>query len=148
MARDFDTRVAVYAWIERDGQVLLTHWRGLPQYGVTGGWTLPGGGIEVGESVTDCLLREVYEESGYRVGITGLLGVDSFWRAADDRADGATVPGLSLRIVHTAAILGGRAEVIEVDGSTDDVAWFDLDGLDTLDTVGLVAVARRMVAAP
>ena len=42
-----------------------------------GMWGLPGGGIEPGESVFDTALREVKEETGLDLEVTGLLGVYS-----------------------------------------------------------------------
>lgn len=40
-----------------------------------GGWTLPGGFIDVGEPPSRAVEREVWEESGYRVRATKLLAV-------------------------------------------------------------------------
>ena len=42
-----------------------------------GMWGLPGGGIEPGESVCETALREVKEETGLDIEITGLVGVYS-----------------------------------------------------------------------
>ncbi len=42
-----------------------------------GNWELPGGRIEVGESAAQAVVREVHEESGVRIAITGLSGVYS-----------------------------------------------------------------------
>jgi 8-oxo-dGTP pyrophosphatase MutT (NUDIX family) len=42
-----------------------------------GWWGLPGGSIEAGESVRQAALREVLEETGLHIRITGLLGVYS-----------------------------------------------------------------------
>ena len=42
-----------------------------------GMWGLPGGGIEPGESVYETALREVKEETGLDIEITGLVGVYS-----------------------------------------------------------------------
>ena len=42
-----------------------------------GNWELPGGRIEVGESAGETLVREVAEESGITIGLTGLAGVYS-----------------------------------------------------------------------
>jgi 8-oxo-dGTP pyrophosphatase MutT (NUDIX family) len=49
----------------------------LEQRSDNGMWGLPGGGIEPGESVLEAALREVKEETGLNVLITGLLGVYS-----------------------------------------------------------------------
>lgn len=37
-------------------------------------WALPGGGHDVGESIADTVVREVREETGYDVQVTGLVG--------------------------------------------------------------------------
>jgi len=42
-----------------------------------GMWGLPGGGIEPGEAVCETALREVREETGLDIEITGLVGVYS-----------------------------------------------------------------------
>ena len=38
-------------------------------------WALPGGGHEVGESIEDTVVREVKEETGMDVQVTGLVGL-------------------------------------------------------------------------
>ncbi|MBA2324117.1 MAG: NUDIX hydrolase [Pseudonocardiales bacterium] len=38
-------------------------------------WALPGGAMELGESIGDAAIREVAEESGIRIEITGLVGL-------------------------------------------------------------------------
>lgn len=42
-----------------------------------GWWGLPGGVVELNESLTDCVIREVFEESGLQVCVERLLGVYS-----------------------------------------------------------------------
>ena len=67
-------RVAAYAYVERDGALLLTRNSELgPHPGV---WTLPGGGIDHGESPADTVLRELHEECGLDGELGDLLTVD------------------------------------------------------------------------
>ena len=41
----------------------------------SGNWTLPGGMQDIGESITQTAVREVREETGLQVEITGLIGI-------------------------------------------------------------------------
>lgn len=70
------SRVAAYAVCVRDGQLLLA--RSPAADGLGSEWVLPGGGMEHGEDPLDTVVRELDEETGYRVEVTGLLGIDSF----------------------------------------------------------------------
>lgn len=51
------------------GQLLLIHKID------NGLWALPGGAMELGESIRDAVVREVEEETGVRVEVTGLVGI-------------------------------------------------------------------------
>src|SRR6204780_4623528 len=42
-----------------------------------GNWALPGGGIDLGESVPQAAVRETLEESGIECAITGIVGIYS-----------------------------------------------------------------------
>lgn len=42
-----------------------------------GGWVFPGGQVEVGENLMDGVIREVKEESGIDIEVTGLIGIYS-----------------------------------------------------------------------
>ncbi len=57
--------------LDRRGAVLLQ------QRADGGQWGLPGGSVEIGESVTDATAREVREETGLRVATRRLIGVYS-----------------------------------------------------------------------
>jgi 8-oxo-dGTP pyrophosphatase MutT (NUDIX family) len=40
-----------------------------------GNWAVPGGGMDLGESITDAAIRETQEETGITCKITGLVGI-------------------------------------------------------------------------
>jgi 8-oxo-dGTP pyrophosphatase MutT (NUDIX family) len=40
-----------------------------------GNWAVPGGGMDLGESITDTAIRETREETGIECQITGLVGI-------------------------------------------------------------------------
>ena len=40
-------------------------------------WAVPGGAQEVGETSTEAVVREVHEETGLEVEVTGLIGIYS-----------------------------------------------------------------------
>ncbi len=42
-----------------------------------GNWGLPGGGIESDETAAEAVVREVHEETGYRVEVERLIGIYS-----------------------------------------------------------------------
>jgi ADP-ribose pyrophosphatase YjhB (NUDIX family) len=64
-------RIACFAIIARDGAYLLARRRDI------GWWNLPGGGLEVGETVEQGVAREVREEVGVEIHILRLVGVYS-----------------------------------------------------------------------
>ena len=43
-------------------------------------WTTPGGGMERGETIEQCAIRETLEESGLHVRLERLLSVSEVWR--------------------------------------------------------------------
>ena len=65
----YTRRPGVYAVLPRDGAVLVTH-----QAEPNPEFQLPGGGIDPGESPVQALHREVFEETGWRIGTPRKLG--------------------------------------------------------------------------
>lgn len=114
-------RVAAYALVRRVDTVLLT--RVSPRGFHTGLWTLPGGGLEAGESPTAGLVREMREECGLDCRPGQLLVV------ADEAVRGAGPSGRdeqvhSVQIVYAATVpVDGEPVLGEQDGTADAVAW-------------------------
>ncbi|MDQ1045622.1 NUDIX hydrolase [Streptomyces sp. V4I2] len=135
-------RVAAYALCVRDGQLLLS--RSPAPDGGPPEWVLPGGGMEHGEDPHDTVLREVTEETGYRIEVTGLLGVHSSRRTLRRRF-GRTVDHHGVRLLYEARVTGGELRY-EIGGSTDMAAWHDLDAVPELNRVGLVDIGLRLLA--
>jgi 8-oxo-dGTP diphosphatase len=127
-------RVGAYAVVERDGAVLLARWVGSdpPR------WTLPGGGLDHGEDPRLGAIREVEEETGYRVELRQLLTVESF-RQMVERPDGP-VDHQAICIIYAAEVVGGELRH-EVGGSTDVAAWLPLADIPGLTRGGLVDIA-------
>jgi ADP-ribose pyrophosphatase YjhB (NUDIX family) len=134
-----DIRVAAYGVIvDDDDRILLAHWR---ENGRSG-WTLPGGGIDPGEDPVHAVVREIAEETGYTAEAGDLLGIDSHIVPAEHRFVPDAGPLHALRIVYRANVVSGSL-TNELEGSTDEAAWFKLDSIPSR-RVELVNVALRM----
>ncbi len=134
-------RLAAYALVQCDGRILLTqlsHRTGWP-----GGWTLPGGGVDHGESPYDTVVRETYEETGQHISDPVLVDVES------DHFEGVSPAGVledfhAVRLLFTATIAEPTDLVVhDVGGTTSEARWVSLDETDDMD---LVQLARTAVA--
>ncbi|MFN0022350.1 MAG: NUDIX hydrolase [Parvularculaceae bacterium] len=65
-------RIGVGAVVFRGRDILLIK-RGRAPF--IGQWSIPGGGLEEGERLEDAARREVREETGVAIALTGLIGV-------------------------------------------------------------------------
>lgn len=91
-----------------------------------GRWVLPGGGVEHGEHPEAAVVREVFEETGYHVGVDRLLAVESAtWTTSD------LVSIHSVNFLYIVEVTGGEL-TFEVDGSSDQAAWIGLSELAAL----------------
>jgi len=91
-------------------------------------WALPGGGHEIGESVSATAVREVEEETGVTVELTGIVGLYTDPNHVMAYDDGEVRQEFS--ICFSARLVGGHARG---DGTeTKEVRWVDVDQLDRL----------------
>ena len=136
------TRIAAYALCQESlGRLLLA--RLSAEEINRGQWTLPGGGIDFGETPAEAVLRELTEETGLTGTVQSLAGVESWVRRGP-------VPGGSgddfqaIQIIYRVAVTGGALRD-ETDGSTDAAAWFTRAELAALPVVDLVEVGLRLL---
>lgn len=108
---------AVGILIEMDGGIVLIRRLNPPHQGE---WTLPSGFIEADESAEDAAIREAEEETGLKVDVIEMLGVNSF-------PEGPPVSGIM--IFFRAKPIGG--ELKPGDDATE-VAVFPLADLPPL----------------
>jgi len=86
-ARSYPERpfLAASAAIVRDGKILVVRRARPPAHGL---YTLPGGGVEVGETLMEAVAREVREETALEIEPVGLAGFrETIVRDADSRVE-------------------------------------------------------------
>lgn len=139
-------RVAAYAVVTSERGLLLTQFSGLTNR--ESHWGLPGGGLDPGEAPEDGVHREVWEETGQRIVLDGLVEVQSqHW--VGRAPDGGLEDFHALRIVYRATC-PDPAEVVvhDVGGTTSDARWVDLASLGDYALTSSWTHLPELVGAP
>ena len=111
-------KVDVRGAIVVDGKVLLVQER------ADGRWALPGGWADVGDLPSETIVREVWEETGFQVVVSKLIGV------YDGNRSGTPLSFYhAYKLVFLCEITGGAARPNE---EILDVAFFDFEDLPPL----------------
>lgn len=134
-------RLAAYAVVVVEGRLLMSQlasWVG----GAGGRWSLPGGGVDPGETPLDGVVREVQEEAGQDVVVEALVQVQAPHWIGDVSAGERHEDFHAVRLIHLATCPEPTpARVVEIDGSTAAAAWFPLAEVGRLPIVDMVRLA-------
>jgi 8-oxo-dGTP diphosphatase len=109
---------AAVALLDSDGNILLLRRKDNDK------WTMPGGTLDYGESLTDCAIREVREETGLQIRITGLIGTYTDPRILIAYSDGEVRQEFTM--VYAAEIESGD---LKIDEESKQAAWAPLSSV-------------------
>ena len=143
-ARTYPARpyVAVSAAVFRDGHVLIVRRAHPPAAAL---YTLPGGVVEVGETLVEAVAREVREETGLEIEPLMLAG----YREIISPDGNGLVERHFVILPFAARWLGGE---ITLNAELAEARWlkpFELSGLATTEGLAeIVAAAREKMGAP
>ncbi|MSP11386.1 MAG: NUDIX domain-containing protein [Chloroflexi bacterium] len=115
-------RVAVGVLVRQEQQVLLVRRGKAPAKGV---WTLPGGSVELGESLKQAAAREIREETGLEVGIDEVIYVFE----TIQRDDHERIEYHYVIIDFLAHVIGGQLQAAD---DSEDAVWASLADMDNL----------------
>ncbi|MGO9702243.1 MAG: NUDIX hydrolase [Xanthobacteraceae bacterium] len=133
--------LAVSAAIFREGRVLIVRRAQPPANGL---YTLPGGVVEIGETLVDAVMREVREETGLEIEPQGLAG----YRQVIARDDTGRIERHFVILPFAARWLAGE---IVLNDELAEGLWLapsELSGLKTTEGLAdIVAAAGELIAA-
>jgi ADP-ribose pyrophosphatase len=126
--------VAVGAAVCRDGRVLIVQRGKPPSKGV---WTVPGGAVDLGETMRQAAAREVQEECGIQIAVGEVVGIlDNIIRAPSGQPPTKRhLPGQGpAEILYHYAIVDFAAKYVSGDLTPSDelmdAAWVHPTELD------------------
>ena len=105
-------KIVVGGIVEKNGKVLLVQEAKEKCYGK---WNISAGGIEPNESITEGAIREVKEENGCDVELTGIVSID--YGVIEDKTFMAII--FSTKLLNE-DIKFNKDEIL-------DVQWYDID---------------------
>jgi ADP-ribose pyrophosphatase YjhB (NUDIX family) len=141
-ARTYPSRpfLAVSAAIFRDDRVLIVRRARPPAHGL---YTLPGGGVELGETLEQAVIREIQEETALDIEPVGLAG----FRQAIARDAAGRVERHFVILPFAARFIGGE---ISLNEELAEAHWLEppeISGLQTTEGLAqIVAAAAERIA--
>lgn len=142
-SRSYPTRpyLAVSAAIFRDGRVLIVRRAQPPARGL---YTLPGGAVELGETLAEAVVREVREETGLEIEPLAPAG----YRQIIARDDAGRVERHFVIVPLAARWIAGEVSLNEELAEAHWLTPSELSGLDTTEGLAeIVAAAGGQIGA-
>lgn len=99
-------------------------------------WSLPGGVMKVGESISQCCIREIQEEMGLEVEINKMIGIYSSPKCIFAWSDGSVFQ--SFVVAFLCEISGDNFTKIILNDESDDYGWFGKEEMMKLETLPYV----------
>jgi 8-oxo-dGTP pyrophosphatase MutT (NUDIX family) len=106
---------AAVALFDGDGRILLLRRKDNDK------WTMPGGTMDFGESLGQCAVREVREETGFDIELTGLIGTYTDPNILIAYSDGEVRQEFTL--VYAGKIKSGE---LAIDHESKEAVWLSL----------------------
>ena len=133
-SREYPSRpiCAVGVVVRKDNSVLLVQ-RGNPPR--RGAWSLPGGAVELGESLREAARREVLEECGIEIALGELIDAVDLMQRDDERRLQYHYVLIDFAAAYVDGSLRAASDVL-------DARWVPRDGLDAYE---LPAETRRVI---
>jgi 8-oxo-dGTP pyrophosphatase MutT (NUDIX family) len=103
---------AAVALFDGDGRILVLRRKDNDK------WTMPGGTMDFGESLGQCAVREVREETGFDIEISGLIGTYTDPNVLIAYSDGEVRQEFTL--VYAGKIKGGE---LRIDHESKEAIW-------------------------
>jgi 8-oxo-dGTP diphosphatase len=141
-SRTYPTRpyLAVSAAIFREGKVLIVRRARPPAHGL---YTLPGGGVELGETLEEAIIREVREETALEIVPVALAG----YRQAIARDDAGRIERHFVILPFAARWIAGEISLNEELAEAHWLAPPELAGLTTTEGLAqIVTAAAQRIA--
>ncbi|EKE06988.1 MAG: MutT/NUDIX family protein [uncultured bacterium] len=131
-------RPSVYGIIVKDNKVLM--------FKQDFGYTLPGGGVEIGEKLKDAISREIKEETGYQVKMKNIVEVtDSFFKLPGSGKNCQTI-----RMFFLCEIISEEISEIHLEPTetifNSKPEWIELSELENIkigDNADLVSIIKK-----